>query len=130
MIVPFEMENREMVEKRTPCSCCPCRCPDIFCSETISVFKNLMKMIINYENQFNDMRKGFTSLNFKLKEFFEMLDCSNLGYFTNSDLIIYLQKNGLFTNNREADLLFIRFDRNRNGKVEYQNLYDEFHPLY
>ena len=130
MIVPFEMENREMVEKRTPCSCCPCRCPDIFCSETISVFKNLMEMIINYENQFNDMRKGFTSLNLKLKEFFEMLDCSNLGYFTNSDLIIYLQKYGLFTNNREADLLFIRFDRNRNGKVEYQNLYDEFHPLY
>ena len=62
----------------------------LFINETISVFKNLMKMIINYENLFNDMRKGFTSLNLKLKELFKMLDCSNLGFFTNNDLIIYL----------------------------------------
>ena len=130
MIIPFEVENRDMVENRVPNSCCPCRCPDIFCNDTISTFKNLMNIIINYENKFNIMRKGFTSLNLKLKELFGVIDCSNMGFFTNNELLIYLQKKGLFTNNRDADLLFIRLDKNRNGKIDYQEIYDEFHPLY
>ena len=130
IFVPFQKEFRSIVEDRKPNSCCPCRCPDIFCPETISILKNLMDNIIKHENNFNFLRRGFTTLNLKLKNIFENIDILKMGYFTNNDLIVYLKKNRIFNTNLDADLLFIRLDKNRNGKIDYQEIYDETHPLY
>ena len=130
IFVPFQREYRNIVEERKPNSCCPCRCPDIFCPETLSILKNLMDNIIKHENNFNFLRRGFTTLNLKLKHIFENIDILKMGYFTNSDLIVYLKKNKIFSDNLDADLLFIRLDRNRNGKIDYHEIYDETHPLY
>ena len=130
IFVPFQKEYRTLVEERKPNSCCPCRCPDIFCPETISLLKNLMDAIIRYENNFNFLRRGFTTLNLKLKSIFENIDVMKIGYFTNSDLSVYLKKNKIYSNDLDKDLLFIRLDKNRNGKIDYNEIYDETHPLY
>ena len=53
-----------------------------------------------------------------------------MGYFTNNDLTVYLKKNKIYSNSLENDLLFIRLDKNRNGKIDYKEIYDETHPLY
>ena len=41
-----------------------------------------------------------------------------------------MQKNRIFTKDKELDLLFIRLDKNRNGKIDYKEIYDETHPIY
>ena len=130
IFIPFEREYRTIVEERKPNSCCPCRCPDIFCPETLSLLKNLMDAVIKHENNLNFLRRGFTTLNLKLENIFGNIDIMKMGYFTNNDLTLYLKKNNIYTNSLEADLLFIRLDKNRNGKIDYKEIYDETHPLY
>ena len=130
MLVPFEKDYRTMVENRLPNSCCPCRCPDIFCFNTICALRNVFNLIINSENAINNSRKLFGTLRLKLRDIFGLLDYLRRGYFTNSDLIVYLQNKGLFSSNKDADLLFIRLDKFRNGKVDFGNVEDELQTLY
>ena len=130
MVVPFEKEYRTRVENRIPNSCCPCRCPDVFCFSTICSLRNLFNLIINSENDINNRRKLFGTLRLKLRDIFGLLDYLGRGYFTNSDLIVYLQNKGLFSSSKNADLLFIRLDKFRNGKVDYRNVEDEIQTVY
>ena len=130
MLVPFEKEYRIMVENRCPSSCCVCRCPDVFCYSTICCLRNLFNLIINLENDINNNRKLFGTLRLKLRDIFGLLDFLRRGYFTNSDLNIYLRNKGLFSTNKDADLLFIRLDKYRNGTVSYRDVEDEIQTLY
>ncbi len=130
MVVPFEKEYRTRVENRIPNSCCPCRCPDVFCFSTICSLRNLFNLIINSEVDINNRRKLFGTLRLKLRDIFGLLDYLRRGYFTNSDLIVYLQNRGLFSSSKDADLLFIRLDKFRNGRVDYRNVEDELQTLY
>jgi Ca2+-binding EF-hand superfamily protein len=130
MLVPYEKDYRNMVENRLPNSCCPCRCPDVFCCSTLFALKNVFNLIIDYENDINNNRRLFGTLRLKLKEIFRLLDYPNRGFFSNNDLIVYLQKNGIFITNKLADLLFIRLDRSRTGNVFYKDVEDELQTLY
>ena len=130
MLVPFEKEYRTMVENRCPNSCCPCRCPDVFCFSTLCSLKNVFNLIINLENDINNNRKLFGTLRLKLRDIFALLDYPHRGYFSNNDLIVYLQKNGIFSTNKDADLLFIRLDKTRNGNVYFSEIEDELQTLY
>ena len=54
-------------------------------------------------------------------------------YVENDDdkeMMEYFDNNGLLDNNRDADLLFIRLDKNRNGKIDYPEVEDELQTLY
>ena len=42
----------------------------------------------------------------------------------------YFCDNGMLDNCREADLLFIRLDKNRNGKIDYFEVEDELQTIY
>ena len=130
MLVPFEKEYRAMVENRCPNTCCPCRCTDAFCYSTLCSLKNVFNLIINLENDINNNRKLFGTLRLKLRDIFGLLDYPHRGYFSNNDLIVYLQKNGIFSSNKDADLLFIRLDKARNGNVYYNEVEDELQTLY
>jgi Ca2+-binding EF-hand superfamily protein len=130
MLVPYEKDYRNMVENRLPNSCCPCRCPDIFCCGTLCALKNVFNLIIELENDINNNRRLFGTLRLKLREIFRLLDYPNRGFFSNNDLIVYLQKNGIFITNKLADLLFIRLDRSRSGNVFYKDVEDELQTLY
>ena len=130
MLVPFEKEYRTMVENRCPNSCCPCRCPDAFCFSTLCSLKNVFNLIISLENDINNNRKLFGTLRLKLRDIFRLVDIIDCGYFSNNDLIVHLQKNGIFSTNKDADLLFIRLDKNRNGNVYYSEIEDELQTLY
>ena len=130
MLVPYEKDYRNMVENRLPNSCCPCRCPDVFCCSTLYALKNVFNLIIDAENDINNNRRLFGTLRLKLREIFRLLDYPNRGFFSNNDLIVYLQKNGIFITNKLADLLFIRLDRSRSGNVFYKDVEDELQTLY
>lgn len=130
MVTPYEKDYRTMVENRPPNSCCACRCPDVFMITTRIYLKNLFSSLIDYENKFNMAKKGYATLRYKLKDVFKDLDKFGLGYFNDSDLANYLKQNYAFTSIKDSDLLFIRLDRNRNGKVEYWEIEDELTQSY
>jgi Ca2+-binding EF-hand superfamily protein len=130
IIVPFEKENRTLVEERLPRSCCSCRSIDAFSFGTINTLKNLFNLIINAENQINNMRRSMGTLRIKLRDIFGLIDSMKRGYFNNGDLLVYLQKEGILVDDKDVDLLFIRLDKNRNGKIDYREVEDELQTLY
>ena len=130
IFVPFSEKYRSLSEKKEPNKCYNCHCHQFFSNQTLSLMKNLLDEIIKYENKFNFMRRGFTTLNLKLKKIFGKIDMGKKGCFSNDDLVMYMKKNRIFTDNKELDLLFIRLDKNRNGKIDFKEIYDETHPVY
>ena len=130
IIVPFEQNVRKKVENRKPNCCCPRRCPEVFSNQTLFGLRNLFNLIINSENEINEMRKMFGTLRLNLRDIFTILDKGGKGYFTDEELMEYLQSNGLLSNVKAADLLFIRLDKNRNGKIDYYEVEEEMETLY
>ena len=129
MIVPFQRSYRNMIETRIPISDNPQNILDILDKNTISSLKILFICIIEFEFRINDMRKKFGNLNRKLKEFYNLIDNRNVGYFEYSDLINYLQENRINFKQLNADLLFIRLDKKRNGRIYFEDLEDEFNLI-
>jgi Ca2+-binding EF-hand superfamily protein len=129
IIVPFEQNIRNEIENRKP-KCYPRRGPDVSTNQTLYVLRNLFNLIINSENEINEMRKMFGTLRLNLRDIFALLDEGGKGYFTNEELMRYLQNNGLLSNVKSADLLFIRLDKNRNGKIDYYEVEEEMETLY
>jgi Ca2+-binding EF-hand superfamily protein len=130
MVVPFEKNQRQIVENRPPKSFCPVRSPNIFKEKTIADLKNLFELLIKSEDDINNDRKTLGTLRLKLKDIFGLLDKDGKGYFDIDEMMVYFANNGLLDNNRDADLLFIRLDKNRNGKIDYLEIEDELQTLY
>ena len=130
MVVPFEKSYRERVENRCPQSCCPCRSPDVFSDKTIYYLKNLFTLLIDSENEINDLRKMMGTVRLKLNDIFALLDQDGKGFFENKEMIEYFENNGLLDDNKAADLLFIRLDKNRNGQIDFPEVEDELQTLY
>ena len=125
MLVPFYSEYRNIVELRLPLSNCPYRAFNVFAVDTLIYLKKVFMSIIDFENKVNNMRKNLYGLSLKIDEIFKLFDVRNFGYFTFEDYILYLKKYGLIEENLKVDLLFIRLDKNRNGKIEKHETFDE-----
>ncbi len=130
IIVPFELEHRNRVEYRCPNSCIPCRSPDVFCDKTLDGLRELFNLIIKSEKEINDMRKQFGTLRLNLRDIFGLLDNRGKGNFTDDEMFDYLQNNGLLSDNKASDLLFIRLDKNRIGRNDFSIFEDEIQALY
>jgi Ca2+-binding EF-hand superfamily protein len=130
MLVPFEKDYRNMVENRNPNTYCPNNCPDIFMFQTRNSLKNVFNALIDFENKLNLMKRNYTTLRLKLKDIFNLIDPCCLGSFKSEDLDSYLKKKGIFSNPKDEDLLFIRLDKNRDGKVDYCEFEDELQTQY
>ena len=129
MIVPFQRSYRNLVEARIPLSNDPKNILNILDKNTISCLKTLFDYIIEYELRINDLRKKMNHLKKNIPEFFKLIDINNLGYFEYSDLINYLENSKFNFKQLNSDLLFIRLDKKRNGRVFYEDFEDEFCPL-
>ena len=133
MVVPFEKNYRHRVENRPPNNiCCPCNKNDfnVFSEKTIYYLQNLFILIIDFEKEINDDRKLLVDMRVKLKDIFQLFDKNRIGHFTHDEMVEYFKENGILENIRDADLLFIRLDKNRNGKIDYYEVAEELPTLY
>ena len=126
MIVPFQRSYRNNVESRIPISNDPKAILNILNKNTISSLKILFVCIIEFEFRVNYLRKKIGNLRKKLKEIFNIIDEENKGYFEYSDLINYIKKCRIICKQLGVDLLFIRLDKKRKGKIYFEDLEDEF----
>ena len=66
----------------------------------------------------------------KLKDLFNLIDTNLSNDINFDDLEQYLKKNNILINIKDANLLFIRFDKNRDGKIDYCEFEEEFQPQF
>ena len=132
IVVPYDKKYRNKVEERMPNSSHVYRSPNIFSYNTRNDMKDLFKLIIEEENVLNNIRKNF-SFSLKktyLEEFYKEMDIMRNRYFNQQDLLIYIQKKGIFFDENACDLLFIRLDRNRNGIIEFEEIEKEINTIF
>ena len=131
MIVSFQRSYRNLIEKRIPLSKNPENILDSIDKRTISCFKVLLLSIIEFEYRINNIRKKLNLDENKIKELFDIIDINNKGFLVYDDLIKYLLNENINYNNQLGyDLLFIRFDKGRNGKIFFKDFLEEFKIVY
>ena len=130
MIVPYSKYHRLMVENRRINSDGKEVNPDELNLETKNCIKNLFNEIIIGEFALNKEREKFSSLKKNFKEIFKLLDSSGKGFIGEKEFLMYIQNSDLFTSGNDCDLLFLRLNKLRNGKIEFQEMMDEIEPIY
>ena len=119
-----------MVEKRYPNKNNSYKDPEVFKDDTKYVLQYLFSKLIEGEIKLNNMKKEYSTFRIKLRDIFTLIDQCCLGAFSKEELDNYLKQNCIFTSTKDSDLLFIRLDKNRDGKVDFDEFLYELQPLY
>ena len=64
-----------------------------------------------------------------MENIYRKIDKKLLGFFNERELLIYLRNCGINCNEIENGLIFIRFDKNKDEKVEFWEIEEELMPL-
>ena len=104
---------------------------DNLLNNKLNVFylKKLYTLIIDREKEINEYKKKFYDLKDNLNRIFKLIDKDNKGYFSFSDLNAYLEKYRLIFDSFSVALLFIRFDKKKQGKITLSDVLEEMKPL-
>ena len=121
MLVPFDKNRRDDVERRIP---------NGLCNSTINELRCIFQLLLNSEKNLEDIRKRIVQMKgFDLEEIYNQeIDQFGHGLANNEEVNQYLNRKGLNCNQKGSDLLFIRLDRNRDGKVGYEDILNEMTP--
>ncbi len=123
MLVPFDKENRDNVEHRES--------QGALSNNTINVLKDFFGLLIASEQKIEMLRQRISSMKgIDIKKIYtEQIDQYAYGFNSDEDLEGYLKRKGIQYQQRDADLLFIRLDRNRDGKISLDDISLELTPL-
>ena len=129
LLVPFQKKYRDNVERRIPSSFIPTyNKSDIFLLSTKIYLVNLFRLIISCEDQINIIKENIVSINTQTERLFNKIDNSGLGFISDMELYIYLKNKGIICDELQNALIFIRLDKNRNGKIELWEMEEELSP--
>ena len=130
LIVPFSKYHRIMVDKRKINDENISYSLNDFSQETLNCIRDLFVAIFKGEFILNKIKENFTSLKIKMNDIFELLDPMKKGFFGEKELAVFLQKNGIFNTSNDCDLLFLRLNKLRNGKIYFKEIFDEIEEIY
>jgi len=65
---------------------------------------------------------------FSVHDAFTVLDATNTGYLTINDMQRLLNEHRVFVAPKDLNLLFSKFDRNKDGRISYAEFMEEMHP--
>lgn len=122
LLTPFEKEYRDMVEKRISNK------NNMSLSQgTMIYLNNLFESIVTNERKINNIRYNISPYRSELnKIFYEICGNNNIEFFTIDNLHNYFCKNNIISyKDKRFKLVFIKFDRNRTGKIEFFEFLDE-----
>ena len=129
LLVPFQKQYRENVEKRMPSSFISANNKDVlFLLSTKKYLGNLFKTIISYEVQLNKIKENLSEVKSQIGNIFNKIDYSGLGFISDMELFIYLENARIKCNKFQNDLIFIRFDKNKDGRIEMWEIEEELSP--
>ena len=102
---------------------------DIFLLSTKIYLINLIRLIIQYENELNLIKKNIAGINMYLKDIFNKIDKSGLGFISDFEFLMYLRNCGINCNETEISLIFSKLDKNKNRKIELWEIENELKSL-
>ena len=102
---------------------------DIFLLSTKIYLINLIRLIIQYENELNLIKKNIIGINMYSKDIFNKIDKSGLGFISDFEFLMYLRNCGINCNETEISLIFSKLDKNKNRKIELWEIENELKSL-
>ena len=119
LMTPFQKDYREDIEKRKPLNKkTKYNKAEIFSNYTIKLIQNLFRLIIISELKIQNLKFSLIDTKRNLQIFFNEIDRFKKGSINCLDLQHYLKVNDYNFTEQECALIFIRMDRNRDGKLE------------
>ena len=102
---------------------------DIFLLSTKIYLINLIRLLIQCENELNLIKKNIIGINIHLKHIFNKIDKGGLGYISDIEFLTYLKNCNINCSETEFILVFSKLDKNKNGKIEINEIEEELRPL-
>ena len=130
MLTPFCREYRSMIEERQSTNTFThYNKGEIFLNTTKGCLVNLLKFIIETENVIERERERLNKIyTLNIRDVFNTIDKVGRGSFSILDLNLFLQEKEVTYLPKEADLLFIRLDRERKGQISLSAFVREISP--
>lgn len=99
---------------------------DVFLPHTAAEFQAMWRTHIRVENASEALRQSLNANPaFNAFEAFNSLDLNDSGSITAGEMQKMLESRGFFVGFREAEALLSKYDRNRNGRVTFEEFQDE-----
>ena len=128
MLVPFDKNYREIVEKRKPLPYLKNK-EIIFSDLTRQSLVNFFKIIISCEITLEKKRKYLRkNVNINLNNFYNMIDIENKGFICINDFFRFFSSLNSEIETKYIYLLFLRIDRKKIGIIEQIDLMNEILP--
>ena len=125
MVIPFKDEDRKEEERRVPNKNINNRNVDIFSPRTRELFKKLFLVIIEEEERLEKLKEKLNINEEFLKEIFDKININKDGICDKYEFSNYCIRKKICKEKKDAHLVFIRLNRNRDGGLETQEFRDE-----
>ena len=120
MLIPFDKEQRNIIENRK--NILLNNNNNIFSESTNFHLKELFIYIIESEKRIEIERKKIGKINtLNFNYFFNEIDSEKKGFFNVQNLTNFFQNFNITFVQKGIDLLFIRLDRKREGKIDFMS---------
>jgi Ca2+-binding EF-hand superfamily protein len=129
LIVPISKYHRLLVDNRKILEKNKIEDANDISIGTKECIKNLFIGIFNGELILNKLKESYTSLKIKFNDIFKKIDKDGKGYIGEEDLASYMKDNNIFVDSREFDLIFLRLNKERNGKIKFNDICNEIEPF-
>ena len=146
MIAPVDRNFRKRLENRLPSVVNPRHFKEQnILPSTKLALSELLILLIKSEVRIEAFRQKLNRLpKFSKKNIFQIMDKIDKNYLLDSDVninyffylkylilkqfIAYMNNSAILFIDRDIDFLFIRFDKDRDGRISYSEFYDEVSP--
>ncbi len=119
-----------MIENRKPMKNFPqFHKENVFLEKTKKYFCGLINLIISCENKIENLRSNLSNIRNEINNIFSLIDKNKIGNINDIDLNKYLKSRDIYINDIENSLLFIRLDKNKDGKIECWELNEELQMI-
>lgn len=107
----------------------PIRRDDCYQPNTAFEFQNMWRTHFRVENQAETLRQRLSSRpGFNCYEAFNSLDCNDNGSVDASELKRMIESRGYFVGWKEVDQVVDKFDKNKDGRINFSEFRDETLP--
>lgn len=102
---------------------------EYFTEDTREMFMKAFRTHFAVEENSELLRKRLSRRpHFSVHDAFTVIDATNTGYLTTNDLQRMLVEHRVFATTKDLNLLFSKFDRNKDGRISYAEFMEEIHP--
>jgi len=129
MYLPVERDYNRLLSNRTCLDYHVNIGPEIFSYETKYLLSSLFNALIKTEKTTEYWRQKFYSIkSFNTRYVFDKLDSYSKNSLSPQDFIRNYRINSVFYNSKDIDLVFFKFDKNKDSRISYNEFCDELFP--